>query len=49
MYLGCIYGVFGVFRGVLGIYIVCIHVSRVYIGVNMMVMQVYKGCIKDTI
>ena len=48
-------GVYGVFRGVLGVilwcYMVYIHVymyKRVYIGVNM-VMQVYKGCIKGII
>ena len=35
-------------RGVLCVYMVYIHVYRVYVGVNM-VMKVYKGCINDII
>ena len=33
------------FRGVVGVHVVDIHVQRVYIGVNE-VRKVYKGCIK---
>ena len=37
-----------VFRGVLGVYMMCVYVSRVYIGVNI-VIKVYKRCIKGII
>ena len=42
VYLGCMYGVYGVFRGVLGVYmVVCTCITGVH-----RCMHGYKGCIK---
>ena len=42
LYLGRLEGGWSVVRGVLGVYMVYIHVYQVYIGAHN-VMQVYKG------